>query len=84
MGDAPGADFAQFVVLDGLVHGYDLAAGTGQPYTPDPELVAVVTAFAAQALTGLRDGETFKDAVEPPADATPIEQLACLTGRTVR
>jgi uncharacterized protein (TIGR03086 family) len=84
MGDAPGADFARFVVLDGLVHGYDLATATGQEYTPDAELVADVTAFAAQALTGLRDGETFKDAVEPPPDATPIEALACLTGRTVR
>ena len=83
-GDSSGADFAQFVVLDGLVHGYDLASATDQAYMPDPELVALVTAFAEQALTGLRDGETFKDAVEAPADATPIERLACLTGRTIR
>jgi hypothetical protein len=31
----------------------------------------------------LRDGDTFKDAVTPPADATPIERLAALTGRDV-
>ena len=31
---------------------------------------------------GLRDGQTFKAAVEAPADATPIQRLAAYTGRT--
>ena len=83
-GDARGEDFAQFVVLDGLVHGYDLATATGQAYDPEPELVEIVTRFAEQALAGLRDGETFKEPTNPPADSTPIEGLAALTGRTVR
>jgi uncharacterized protein (TIGR03086 family) len=75
--------FARFVVLDGLVHGWDLAAATGQPYDPPAALVADVTAFAQGTLDGLRDGETFGPATEPPADATPIERLAAYTGRTV-
>ena len=29
-GDTPGEAFARFVVLDGLVHGWDLATATGQ------------------------------------------------------
>jgi uncharacterized protein (TIGR03086 family) len=80
-GDVPGETFARFVVLDGLVHGWDLSRATGQPYDPPDELVADVDAFAHQALDSLRDGQTFGPAVEPPPDATPIERLAAYTGR---
>jgi uncharacterized protein (TIGR03086 family) len=80
-GDVPGDTFARFVVLDGLVHGWDLAVATGQPYEPPDELVAAVDAFAHQALDHLRDGATFAAAVEPAAGASPIERLASYTGR---
>jgi uncharacterized protein (TIGR03086 family) len=82
-GEVDGASFARFVVLDGLVHGWDLATATGQPYDPPDELVGAVAGFAEQALDPLRDGETFAAAVEPPAGATPIERLAAYTGRAV-
>jgi uncharacterized protein (TIGR03086 family) len=82
-GEVPGETFARFVVLDGLVHGWDLATATGQAYEPPDALVADVTAFAIDALPPLRDGETFCEPTEPPASATPIERLAALTGRTV-
>lgn len=80
-GEVPGETFARFVVLDGLVHGWDLATATGQTYDPPADLVAAVDAFARQALDPLRDGQTFADAAEPAADATPIERLAAYTGR---
>jgi uncharacterized protein (TIGR03086 family) len=80
-GEVPGETFARFVVLDGLVHGWDLATATGQAYEPPQELVAAVDEFAHQALDPLRDGQTFGDAVEAPPDATPIERLAAYTGR---
>lgn len=82
-GEVPRATFAQYVVLDGIVHGWDLATATGQPYDPPDELVAAARAFAEQALDPMRDGTTFADATEAPADATPIEQLAACTGRKV-
>ena len=82
-GEIPGDAFARFVVLDGLVHGWDMATATGQAYEPPAELVAEVEAFARQALDPLRDGETFGSAVEPPPSATPIERLAAYTGRRV-
>jgi uncharacterized protein (TIGR03086 family) len=81
-GAVPGETFARFVVLDGLVHGWDLSIATGQPYDPPDALVAEVTAFAASALDPLRDGDTFAKAVAPPTGATPIEQLVSLTGRS--
>jgi uncharacterized protein (TIGR03086 family) len=80
-GEVPGETFARFIVLDGLVHGWDLATATGQAYDPPAALVDDVDAFAHQALDALRDGQTFAAAVEPDADATPIERLAAYTGR---
>jgi uncharacterized protein (TIGR03086 family) len=83
-GALDGTTFARFVVLDGLVHGWDLAVATGQPYDPPADLVAAVTAFAREALDPLRDGQTFKSAVEPAPEATPIERLAAYTGRPLQ
>jgi uncharacterized protein (TIGR03086 family) len=80
-GDIAGDAFARFIALDGLVHGWDLATATGQPYNPPDDLVAEVEAFARQAIDPLRDGQTFDEPVEPTADATPIERLAAYTGR---
>ena len=80
-GAVPGDTFARFIVLDGLVHGWDMATATGQPYSPPDELVAEVGVFAHQALDPLRDGQTFADATEPDAGASPIERLAAYTGR---
>ncbi len=82
-GAVPGDTFARFVALDGLVHGWDMATATGQSYAPSDALVAEVTAFAAGALDPLRDGDTFAVATDVATDATPIEQLAALTGRRV-
>ena len=84
-GPTPGDAFARYVALDGIVHGWDLATATGQDYEPDAALVAEIEAHARQMLDPLRDGSTFAAAaVEPPADATPIERLAAYTGRKVR
>jgi len=83
MGEVDGETFARFVVLDGLVHGWDLATATGLPYTPPDALVGAADAFAHDALDPLRDGRAFDAAVEPPRSATPIERLAAYTGRQV-
>lgn len=80
-GKVPSATFARFVVLDGLVHGWDLATATGQPYEPVDALVLEVDSFARQAVDPLRDGDAFAEAVEPPSAATPIQRLAAFTGR---
>ena len=80
-GDFDGDTFARYVVLDGLVHGWDMATATGQAYDPPDELVAAADAFARQTIDPLRDGDTFATAVEPAAGATPIERLAAYTGR---
>jgi len=80
-GQVPGDTFARFLVLDGLVHGWDMATATGQAYEPPDALVAAADAYARQALDPLRDWRTFADAVEPAAGASSIERLANFTGR---
>jgi uncharacterized protein (TIGR03086 family) len=80
-GDVAGSDFARFVVLDGLVHGWDMSQATGQPYDPPEQVVVEAFEFARGALDPLRDGDTFKAAVDVPAGATVLEQLVAYTGR---
>lgn len=80
-GEVDGGTFIRFIALDGLVHGWDLATATGQPYEPPADLVAAVDAFAHEAIDELRDGQTFKTAVDAPADASPMARLAAYTGR---
>ncbi|HVE94955.1 MAG TPA: TIGR03086 family metal-binding protein [Acidimicrobiales bacterium] len=83
-GDMPGDAFARLVAMDGLIHGWDIATATKQPYNPPSDVVAAVDSFARQALTDdLRDGDTFAAAVEAAADASPMIRLAAFTGRKV-
>jgi uncharacterized protein (TIGR03086 family) len=83
-GEVPGDAFARFVALDGLVHGWDIATATGQPYDPPASVVGEVDAFARQAISeDMRDGDTFAAPVDPPAGASRLVQLVAFTGRRV-
>ncbi|HVM52125.1 MAG TPA: TIGR03086 family metal-binding protein [Acidimicrobiales bacterium] len=81
-GTMPGETFARLVVLDGLVHSWDLATATGQDLDVPDELVAAVDGFARAAITPeLRVPGVFGPEVEPQPDATPIERLVAFCGR---
>jgi uncharacterized protein (TIGR03086 family) len=82
-GEVPGETFARFVALDGLVHGWDIATATGQPYDPPADVVAAVNAFSRQAISADMRGGPFAAAVDPPADASALVQLVAFTGRTI-
>ena len=83
-GDVPGSVFARFVAFDGLIHGWDLATATNQPYDPPDELVAAVAIFAREVVTvEMRDGDTFANESQAPHGASRLEQLVAFSGRSL-
>lgn len=74
------AELTAAVVADELVvHGWDLARGTGQPYRPDPVLVRAALAFAERFAD--LEGGPFGPSVAVTADAPPFDRLLGATGR---
>ena len=82
--ELPG-DVAALVALDELVvHGWDLAVATGQPYDPDPDLLEVVhefvRGFSGPGQEEAREG-LFGPEVPVPEDAPLLDRVIGLTGR---
>jgi uncharacterized protein (TIGR03086 family) len=74
------ADLTAAVVADELVvHGWDLAVATGQPYQPDPELVRAALSFAEQFAD--LDNGPFGASRPVADDAAPFDRLLAVTGR---
>jgi uncharacterized protein (TIGR03086 family) len=69
------------VALDELVvHGWDIAVATGQPYAPAPQEIDAATAFVT-SFEAPRDGTLFGPIVPVAGDAAPLDRLLGLTGR---
>jgi uncharacterized protein (TIGR03086 family) len=82
--DLPG-EVAGLVAIDELVvHAWDLAVATGQPYEPTDEVVTAARTFAEGFGDADRDGSLFGPIVPVPDDASPLDQLLGLTGRDPR
>ncbi|MFC6013704.1 TIGR03086 family metal-binding protein [Nocardia lasii] len=78
--ELPAAIMAMVALDELAIHGWDLAAATGQQLTVDPTTVAILHEF-------LRDTDPegtpglFGPTVEIPADAAPFDRVLGLTGR---
>lgn len=84
VGEMPGSTFARLVAFDGVIHGWDLASAAELDYEPAPAVVVAVDEFARIALTDeMRDGDTFKDATNPPDGASRLERLVAFSGRSL-
>jgi uncharacterized protein (TIGR03086 family) len=82
--DLPG-EVAGLVTLDELVvHGWDVARASGQPYTCDADLLEVVHGFLAAWVRpdeeSAREG-IFGPAIPVPDDAPLLDRVVGLTGR---
>ena len=80
-GNVRPAEVVGLVALDELVvHGWDVAVATGQPYAPPASeiesAIGFVTSFEAP-----RDGTLFGPIVPVPPDASALDRLLGLTGR---
>jgi uncharacterized protein (TIGR03086 family) len=82
--ELPG-DVAALVALDEVVvHGWDLAKATGQPYDPD-ETAALTCLGFAQSFDAPRDGSgLYGPPVAVPDDAPALDRLVGATGRDPR
>lgn len=79
------AEVMATVALDELVlHGWDVARATGQPYDPDPVSVEVVYGFTS-SMAGPEHAESrhglFGPVVEVPASAPPFDRALGFAGR---
>lgn len=74
------ADLTAAVVTDELVvHGWDLARATGQPYEPDPGMVAAALGFAEQFAD--LEGGPFGPSLPVPDGSAGFDRLLRRTGR---
>jgi uncharacterized protein (TIGR03086 family) len=79
----PGPDMAVVALDELVVHGWDLAVATGQPYRVDEGDAQACRGFAAQVNGDGRQSPPglFGPAVPVPADAPALDRLLGLTGR---
>jgi uncharacterized protein (TIGR03086 family) len=78
--DLPGEVGGLVALNELVVHGWDVARASGQPYEPDAASVDACVAFVSQFPDAAR-GEIFGPVVEVPADASDLDRLVGLTGR---
>lgn len=82
-GPAPGWQLVGYLVVEVLVHGWDLARATGQPTAlPEEAAAMALTSVQQWGEEVLRAPGMFGPAVEPPAGAAPGERLVAFLGRT--
>lgn len=83
-GHAPGRVALWGYANEALVHGWDLAVATRQPFEADPALVEPVAAMVGHFIPAeIRvPGVPFSPVVDPRPDAGPTERLANWSGRS--
>ena len=79
--DLPG-EVAAAVALDEIVlHGWDVARATGQPFEVEEGLLQVVHGFVSSIGPDDRDGSLFGAAVEVGSNAPLLDRVLGLSGR---
>lgn len=67
-----------------VLHGWDLAAATGQPYAVDDDAAAAALAAAEVNAELFRRYKGFADPVPVPADGPVLDRTLGLSGRDPR
>ncbi|RSN68568.1 TIGR03086 family metal-binding protein [Actinomadura sp. WAC 06369] len=82
--EMPGDVAASVALNEIVVHGWDVARATGQPYDAGTDEVEACLAFVGPSVEesgGAGIEGLFGPAVAVPADAGPLDRLIALTGR---
>ena len=77
----PASDIAGLLIAELVLHGWDLAAATGQPYqVATPTADAALAAVTANAEM-FRQYKGFAEPVDVPPSATPLDRVLAVSGR---
>lgn len=81
----PGSVTLDLAITDVLVHAWDLAKATGQPFDPPADLLARADAFGRAfiqpELRGEGAGHSFAPEVAVPDDASAVDKFVAFAGR---
>jgi uncharacterized protein (TIGR03086 family) len=80
--ELPASFAASILPLELLLHGWDLAQGSGQRLHVSDELVGYVQSLAETVVPAVRGGGSFADEVPAPDGASAVDRLAAFAGRT--
>ena len=79
-GSVPAVEYLEEVVLDLIVHAWDLGVATGYPGPLPADAVAAIYPLA-QAIVDRTPAGMFAPPVDAGADAPVVDRLVALTGR---
>jgi len=80
-GDYSGSEYAAQLLLDTLVHGWDIAEATGQDTRLEPELVDACLPIAAHLTEQFRSAGVFGENLATSPDADAQTRLLAMMGR---
>jgi uncharacterized protein (TIGR03086 family) len=82
MGNAtPAADVGAMLIMETVLHGWDVAKATGQEYRADDAVAAALEDIVQAQAEMFRKYQGFADAIETPGDATAFDRALSLSGR---
>lgn len=80
-GEASGREYVTQIFLDQLVHGWDVAKGSGQQAVLDETLVREAVPVAAEMAAMVGEGSVFGYRQQVPDNASPQTRLLAILGR---
>jgi uncharacterized protein (TIGR03086 family) len=80
-GEYSGAEYASQLFMDTLIHGWDIARGTGQAIRLDSELVTRCLPIAEEFTRKFRAAGVFGEELPVAEDADQQTKLLALVGR---
>ena len=80
--ELPRERWGKIALTEVVVHGWDLAVATGQPFEPDERTLRDCLAHVAEFVPGAPLPELWGPPVPVPADAPTLSRILGITGRT--
>jgi uncharacterized protein (TIGR03086 family) len=77
----PAADIAAMLIMEMVLHGWDVARATGQDYHADEDLASAVMATVRAQGDMFRQYQGFAAIVPVPDDASTFDRVLGLSGR---